>query len=69
MRSMFNATFSMIGKNPPAILIVGGVLFLLVGGLTIQTQAINSAFFISTGGGLFALGIVLHLIWLWLKNR
>jgi len=66
---MINATFTMMGKNPPSILLVAGVLFLLIGGITFQTMSINSNFFISTGGGLLALGIILQGLWLWTKKR
>ena len=67
--NLVNATFSMVGKNPPAIMIVGGILFLLIGGMTMQTQAVNSSFFVSTGGALFGFGIALHLMWLFIKRR
>jgi len=46
-----SSTFSFIARNPSAMLIAGGILFLLIG---------------QTGLGLLliALGIALHLLWL-----
>ena len=66
---MINATFSMMGKNPPSILIVGGILFLLLGGISIRSAYLNSEFFVQTGSVLLVFGIFIQILWLWSKNR
>ncbi len=65
---MINAVFQMVGNNPATIFIVGGILFLLIGGVTISSDYIDSEWFISSGGILLAVGVAIHLVWLYKKK-
>lgn len=66
---MITTTFSFIGKNPASMMVGAGILFLLIGGVASATQMVNSGWFLSTGGILLVLGIVLHVGWLFLRRR
>lgn len=65
---MINTVFKMVGNNPATIFIVGGILFLLIGGITSSSNYIDSEWFISSGGVLLAVGVAIHLVWLYKKK-
>lgn len=52
-----------IAKNPPSILILGGILFGLIGGFS------NIAFFVNGWVPLLVAGIVLQIIWMVLNGK
>jgi hypothetical protein len=59
---LFGATFNFIGKNPPSLLIMGGIL-LLIGGAGTAT-GIQTISYINWGSGILILGVLLHIMWL-----
>ena len=52
-----------IAKNPPSILILGGILFGLIGGFS------NITFFVNGWVPLLVAGIVLQIIWMVLNGK
>ena len=59
------AIFKFIGDNPPTALIIGGILFILLGYLSNVLWGKGSGGFLIVVGFLFIiLGVVLHLKWL-----
>ena len=60
---MFNANFNFIGRNPPSILIMGGILLLIIGG-TGTISGIQTASFINWGIGIVILGVLVHILWI-----
>jgi hypothetical protein len=52
-----------IAKNPPSILILGGVLFGLIGGLG------NIPFFLNSWVILLVAGFVLQVVWMVLNSK
>ncbi len=63
---MFNATFDFVGRNPPSILIMGGILFLLIGVMGSASGLPAVAPLINWGIGILILGVLIHLVWLFL---
>ena len=66
---MITAVFKMVGTNPPSILIVGGFMLIIFGvmGSTPGLQAFSQL--TGYGIGAVAIGAILHVTWLWLRNR
>ena len=60
---LIGATFNFIGKNPPSLLIMGGILLLIIGGAGTAT-GIQTISYINWGGGILVLGVLLHIMWL-----
>ena len=58
------AVFELVGDNPPTALIVGGILFLLIGVVLHTAQEGSGGLPIILGILLIALGVLLHLQWL-----
>jgi len=60
---MLRVDFDFIGRNPPSLLIMGGILLLIIGGTGTAT-GIQTTFFINWGFGILILGVVVHIMWL-----
>lgn len=66
---MINAVFKLVGSNPSTIFLVSGILFLLIGGITINSGYIDSVWFISSAVVMLAVGIAMHLLWLFRSKK
>ena len=62
------AIFKFIAENPPTALVVGGILFFLVGAFFAPVSPITANILLSVAPWLIGLGVVLQILWLFLKS-
>ena len=63
------AIFNFIAKNPPSILILGGILFILLGALMIPINHEGSMILLGWAPWLIGLGVLLQILWLFLHRK
>ena len=66
---MITANFDFIGRNPATILIMAGVLFILTGQAGLAFSIDRLASLTNWGIGFLAIGILIHLAWLFFRRR
>lgn len=69
LKLTIEAIFEFIAKNPPSILIAGGILCFILGALISPTNPESARQLTDFGMWLVGLGIVLHIIWLIVRHR
>jgi len=63
------AIFEFIAKNPPSILIAGGILCFILSVFISSIDSESAHQLMNFGVLLVALGVILHIAWLFLKGR
>jgi hypothetical protein len=63
------AIFKFIAKHPAMALVTGGILFVLLGAVLEPIQKESSSILLGWAPWLFAAGIILQVLWLFIYRR